>query len=68
MPAVNKPIASVFCGARTAVKVRTVEWMSCGGSEHRTINIGAYPTYPMQDYTFVKVWCIDGKVSWEGKS
>jgi hypothetical protein len=46
MPAVNKPIASVFCGARTAVKVRTVEWMSCGGSEHRTINIGVYPTYP----------------------
>jgi hypothetical protein len=30
MPAVNRPIASVFCGAMTDVKVRTHEWMSCG--------------------------------------
>jgi hypothetical protein len=28
MPAVNKPMARVFCGARTDVKVRTAECMS----------------------------------------
>jgi len=31
MPAVKSPIASVFCGATTAAKVRTVEWMSYDG-------------------------------------
>jgi hypothetical protein len=30
IPAVKRPIASVFCGASTEVKVRTAEWMSCG--------------------------------------
>jgi hypothetical protein len=25
---VKRPMASVFCGATTAVKVRTAEWMS----------------------------------------
>jgi hypothetical protein len=28
IPAVNKPMASVFCGARTDVKVKTAECMS----------------------------------------
>tara|TARA_R110002003_G_scaffold56_4_gene5083 strand:+ start:7657 stop:7971 length:315 start_codon:yes stop_codon:yes gene_type:complete len=28
MPAVKRPMASVFCGATTDAKVRTAEWMS----------------------------------------
>ncbi|PZD35645.1 hypothetical protein A1F96_00712 [Pyrenophora tritici-repentis] len=28
IPAVKRPIASLFCGATTEVKVRTAEWMS----------------------------------------
>jgi hypothetical protein len=31
MPAVKRPMASVFCGATTDAKVRTAEWMSWGG-------------------------------------
>jgi hypothetical protein len=31
MPAVNNPIASVFCGATTDANVRTHEWISYKG-------------------------------------
>lgn len=30
IPAVKRPMATVFCGATTDAKVRTAEWTSCG--------------------------------------
>jgi hypothetical protein len=38
MPAVKRPMASVFCGASTEVKVRTQEWMSFGRISEQVAN------------------------------